>query len=603
MNVRNFSIIAHIDHGKSTLADRFIEITNTIPGRNFQDQVLDTMDLERERGITIKAQTIQLNYVFNGDNYVFNLIDTPGHVDFTYEVSRSLAACEGAILLIDATQGVQAQTISTIYQALDQNLVIIPVVNKIDSPLAETEKVTQEVMEILGFDENEIMKVSAKQGTGVSELLQTIAKKIPSPKSHDDSNQLKALIFDSKYDTYKGAIAYVKILSGSINKGQKIYFHNSKSEHEAIDIGYLKPHHESISTLNTGYVGYVETGIKNLKDIQVGDTITNRAYKGTTLLNAYKESVPTVYTGLYPIVSDKYQDLKEALDKLYLNDPSLVYEPETSAALGFGFRCGFLGMLHMEIIQERLEREYDLELIATAPSVTHSVHLKNGDIKKIQNPSQWPASPLIDFIKEPWVKIDIISPDEYIGKIVDFLSTKRGEFGQIDYIQNKNKLSSQIVMISHFLPLSEILVDFFDGLKSCSSGYASMDYELIEERKARLVKLDILVNNESVDSLSLITVNTSASLKGRDLVTKLKNLIPRQMFQVPIQAAIGGKIIARENIKALRKNVLAKCYGGDITRKRKLLEKQAKGKKRRMKMIGSVEVPQEAFMAVLKLKY
>ena len=601
MNIRNFSIIAHIDHGKSTLADRFIEITNTIPGRNFQDQVLDTMDLERERGITIKAQTIQLNYVFNGDNYVFNLIDTPGHVDFTYEVSRSLAACEGAILLIDATQGVQAQTISTVYQALDQNLVIIPVINKIDSPLAETEKVTQEVTEILGFDENEIMKVSAKQGTGVSDLLQTIAKKIPSPKTNDDSSQLRALIFDSKYDSYKGAIAYVKILSGSINKGQKIYFHKSKSEHEAIDIGYLKPHHESISILDTGYVGYVETGIKNLKDIQVGDTITNRAFKGTTPLYAYKESVPTVYTGLYPIVSDKYQDLREALDKLHLNDPSLVYEPETSTALGFGFRCGFLGMLHMEIIQERLEREYDLELITTAPSVTHSVYLKNGDIKKIQNPSQWPASQLIDFIKEPWVKMDIISPHEYIGKVVDFLSTKRGEFGQIDYIQNKNKLSSQIVMISHFLPLSEILVDFFDGLKSCSSGYASMDYEFIEERKASLVKLDILVNNESVDSLSLITEKSSASLKGRDLVAKLKNLIPRQMFQVPVQAAIGGKIIARENIKALRKNVLAKCYGGDITRKRKLLEKQAKGKKRRMKMIGSVEVPQEAFMAVLKL--
>ena len=601
MNVRNFSIIAHIDHGKSTLADRFIEITNTIQGRDFQDQVLDTMDLERERGITIKAQTIQLNYVFNGENYVFNLIDTPGHVDFTYEVSRSLAACEGAILLIDATQGVQAQTISTVYQALDQNLEIIPVINKIDSPLAETEKVTQEVMEILGFDENEIIKVSAKEGTGVSELLQTIAKKIPSPKTNDDSSQLRALIFDSKYDTYKGAIAYVKILSGSINKGQKIYFHNSKSEHEAIDIGYLKPHHESISTLDTGYVGYVETGIKNLKDIQVGDTITNSAYKGTTPVYAYKESVPTVYTGLYPIVSDKYQDLREALDKLHLNDPSLVYEPETSAALGFGFRCGFLGMLHMEIIRERLEREYDLELITTAPSVTHSVYLKNGDIKKIQNPSQWPASQLIDFIKEPWVKIDIISPDEYIGKIVEFLSTKRGEFGQIDYIQNKNKLSSQIVMISHFLPLSEILIDFFDGLKSCSSGYASMDYEIIEERKASLVKLDILVNNESVDSLSLITEKSSASIKGRDLVAKLKNLIPRQMFQVPVQAAIGGKIIARENIKALRKNVLAKCYGGDITRKRKLLEQQAKGKKRRMKMIGSVEVPQEAFMAVLKL--
>ena len=601
MNVRNFSIIAHIDHGKSTLADRFIEITNTIPGRDFQDQVLDTMDLERERGITIKAQTIQLNYVFNGENYVFNLIDTPGHVDFTYEVSRSLAACEGALLLIDATQGVQAQTISTVYQALDQNLEIIPVINKIDSSLAETEKITQEVTEILGFNENEIMKVSAKKGTGVLELLETIAKKIPSPKIHDDSNELRALIFDSKYDTYKGAIAYVKVINGSINKGQKLYFHNSKSEHEAIDIGYLKPHHESVSTLETGYVGYVETGIKNLKDIQVGDTITNIEYKGSTPLYAYKESVPTVYTGLYPIDSDKYQDLREALDKLFLNDPSLVYEPETSAALGFGFRCGFLGMLHMEIIQERLEREYDLELITTAPSVTHSVHLKNGDIKKIQNPSQWPASQFIDFIKEPWVKINIISPHEYIGKIVDFLSTKRGEFGQIDYIQNKKKLSSQIVMISHFLPLSEILVDFFDGLKSCSSGYASMDYEIIEDRKASLVKLDILVNNESVDSLSLITENSSASLKGRDLVTKLKNLIPRQMFQVPVQAAIGGKIIARENIKALRKNVLAKCYGGDITRKRKLLEQQAKGKKRRMKMIGSVEVPQEAFMAVLKL--
>ena len=601
MNVRNFSIIAHIDHGKSTLADRFIEITNTIPGRDFQDQVLDTMDLERERGITIKAQTIQLNYVFNGENYVFNLIDTPGHVDFTYEVSRSLAACEGALLLIDATQGVQAQTISTVYQALDQNLEIIPVINKIDSPLAETEKVTQEVTEILGFGENEIMKVSAKEGTGVLELLETIAKKIPSPKRHDDSNELRALIFDSKYDTYKGAIAYVKVMNGSINKGQKLYFHNSKSEHEAIDIGYLKPHHESISTLETGYVGYVETGIKNLKDIQVGDTITNIGYKETAPRSAYKESVPTVYTGLYPIDSDKYQDLREALDKLFLNDPSLVYEPETSAALGFGFRCGFLGMLHMEIIQERLEREYDLELITTAPSVTHSVHLKNGEIKKIQNPSQWPSPQLIDFIKEPWVKINIISPDEYIGKIVDFLSTKRGEFGQIDYIQNKNKLSSQIVMISHFLPLSEILVDFFDGLKSCSSGYASMDYEIIDDRKASLVKLDILVNNESVDSLSLITENSSASLKGRDLVTKLKNLIPRQMFQVPVQAAIGGKIIARENIKALRKNVLAKCYGGDITRKRKLLEQQAKGKKRRIKMIGSVEVPQEAFMAVLKL--
>ena len=601
MNVRNFSIIAHIDHGKSTLADRFIEITNTIPGRDFQDQVLDTMDLERERGITIKAQTIQLNYVFNGENYVFNLIDTPGHVDFTYEVSRSLAACEGALLIIDATQGVQAQTISTVYQALDQNLEIIPVINKIDSPLAETEKVTQEVTEILGFGENEIMKVSAKEGTGVLELLETIAKKIPSPKRHDDSNELRALIFDSKYDTYKGAIAYVKVMNGSINKGQKLYFHNSKSEHEAIDIGYLKPHHESISTLETGYVGYVETGIKNLKDIQVGDTITNIGYKETAPRSAYKESVPTVYTGLYPIDSDKYQDLREALDKLFLNDPSLVYEPETSAALGFGFRCGFLGMLHMEIIQERLEREYDLELITTAPSVTHSVHLKNGEIKKIQNPSQWPSPQLIDFIKEPWVKINIISPDEYIGKIVDFLSTKRGEFGQIDYIQNKNKLSSQIVMISHFLPLSEILVDFFDGLKSCSSGYASMDYEIIDDRKASLVKLDILVNNESVDSLSLITENSSASLKGRDLVTKLKNLIPRQMFQVPVQAAIGGKIIARENIKALRKNVLAKCYGGDITRKRKLLEQQAKGKKRRMKMIGSVEVPQEAFMAVLKL--
>ena len=555
MNVRNFSIIAHIDHGKSTLADRFIEITNTIPGRDFQDQVLDTMDLERERGITIKAQTIQLNYVFNGENYVFNLIDTPGHVDFTYEVSRSLAACEGALLLIDATQGVQAQTISTVYQALDQNLEIIPVINKIDSPLAETEKVTQEVTEILGFGENEIMKVSAKEGTGVLELLETIAKKIPSPKRHDDSNELRALIFDSKYDTYKGAIAYVKVMNGSINKGQKLYFHNSKSEHEAIDIGYLKPHHESISTLETGYVGYVETGIKNLKDIQVGDTITNIGYKETAPRSAYKESVPTVYTGLYPIDSDKYQDLREALDKLFLNDPSLVYEPETSAALGFGFRCGFLGMLHMEIIQERLEREYDLELITTAPSVTHSVHLKNGEIKKIQNPSQWPSPQLIDFIKEPWVKINIISPDEYIGKIVDFLSTKRGEFGQIDYIQNKNKMSSQIVMISHFLPLSEILVDFFDGLKSCSSGYASMDYEIIDDRKASLVKLDILVNNESVDSLSLITENSSASLKGRDLVTKLKNLIPRQMFQVPVQAAIGGKIIARENIKALRKNV------------------------------------------------
>tara|TARA_B110000438_G_scaffold52983_1_gene53172 strand:+ start:2270 stop:4075 length:1806 start_codon:yes stop_codon:yes gene_type:complete len=601
MNVRNFSIIAHIDHGKSTLADRFIELTKTISERNFKNQVLDTMDIERERGITIKAQTIQLNYKFSDNDYVINLIDTPGHVDFTYEVSRSLAACEGALLLIDATQGVQAQTISTVYQAFDQNLVIIPVINKIDSPLANTEKIIQEVTEILGFDEDEILKVSAKDGTGVKELLEAVIKKIPSPKLSDNPDQLKALIFDSKYDSYKGAIAYVKVVSGEINKGQKIYLHNTKSEQEAIDVGFLRPNQVSSESLKTGYVGYVETGIKNLKDIKVGDTITDIQNKESKPLLGYKESVPTVYTGLYPVDSDKYQDLRDALDKLYLNDPSLVYEPETSAALGFGYRCGFLGMLHMEIIQERLEREYDLELIITAPSVTHTVYMKNGNIIKIQNPSEWPETHGIDHITEPWVKITIITPEEYIGKVTEFLSSKRGEFGQIDYIQNSKNVSSKRVLISHFLPLSEILIDFFDGLKSCSSGYASMDYELLDERKANLVKLDILVHHESVDSLSLITEKSKAAYKGKDLVSKLKDLIPRQMFQVPIQAAIGGKIVARENISALRKNVLAKCYGGDITRKRKLLEQQSKGKKRRMKMIGSVEVPQEAFMAVLKL--
>ena len=601
MNVRNFSIIAHIDHGKSTLADRFIEITKTISERNFKEQVLDTMDLERERGITIKAQTIQLNYKFADEDYVINLIDTPGHVDFTYEVSRSLAACEGALLLIDATQGVQAQTISTVYQAFDQNLVIIPVINKIDSPLANTEKIIQEVTEILGFDEREILKVSAKDGTGVKELLEAVIDKIPSPKITETPNMLKALIFDSKYDAYKGAIAYVKVVSGEITRGQKIFFHNTKSEQEAIDIGYLRPDQVPSDSLKTGFGGYVETGIKNLKDIKVGDTITGIENKDIKPLLGYKESVPTVYTGLYPVDSDKYVDLRDALDKLFLNDPSLVYEPETSAALGFGYRCGFLGMLHMEIIQERLEREYDLELITTAPSVTHTVYMKNGDITKIQNPSEWPETQNIDYITEPWVKTTIIAPEEYIGKVTEFLSSKRGEFGQIDYIQNSKNITSKRVLISHYLPLSEILIDFFDGLKSCSSGYASMDYEILDERKANLVKLDILVHHENVDSLSLITEKTKAPYKGRELVSKLKDLIPRQMFQVPIQAAIGGKIIARENISALRKNVLAKCYGGDITRKRKLLEQQAKGKKRRMKMIGSVEVPQEAFMAVLKL--
>jgi GTP-binding protein LepA len=595
-NIRNFSIIAHIDHGKSTLADRFIEITKAISKRNFKEQVLDTMDIERERGITIKAQTIQLNYKLDDNDYVINLIDTPGHVDFTYEVSRSLAACEGALLLIDATQGVQAQTISTVYQAFDQNLVIIPVINKIDSPLANTEKIIQEVTEILGFDEEEILKVSAKDGTGVKELLEAVINKIPSPKLSETPTMLKALIFDSKYDSYKGAIAYVKVVSGEIKKGQKIYFHNTKSEQEAIDVGYLQPNQVSSDSLKTGYVGYVETGIKNLKDIKVGDTITDLHNKDIKPLIGYKESVPTVYTGLYPVDSDKYQDLRDALDKLYLNDPSLVYEPETSSALGFGYRCGFLGMLHMEIIQERLEREYDLELITTAPSVTHTVYMKNGDITRIQNPSEWPETQNIDYITEPWVKTTIITPEEYIGKVTEFLSSKRGEFGQIDYIQSGKKITSKRVLISHFLPLSEILIDFFDGLKSCS-----MDYEIIDERKANLVKLEILVHHENVDPLSLITEKTKAPYKGKELVSKLKDLIPRQMFQVPIQAAIGGKIIARENISALRKNVLAKCYGGDITRKRKLLEQQAKGKKRRMKMIGSVEVPQEAFMAVLKL--
>jgi len=601
MNIRNFSIIAHIDHGKSTLADRFIELTNTISSRNLKNQVLDTMDLERERGITIKAQTIQLNYSLNNTDYILNLIDTPGHVDFTYEVSRSLAACEGALLLIDATQGVQAQTISTVYQAMDQDLVIIPVLNKIDSPLAESEKIINEISEILGFDESEILKVSAKDGTGVEDLLEKIIEKIPPPKKSNNNEGMKALIFDSIYDSFKGAIAYVKVFNGNISKGQRLYFSNSKTELEAIDIGYLKPNQVSSSTLETGYVGYVETGIKNLKDIKVGDTIFDVDHKDSEPLIGYKESSPTVYTGLYPVDSDKYQELRDALDKLFLNDPSLVYEPETSAALGFGFRCGFLGMLHMEIIQERLEREYDLELITTAPSVTHSVYMKNGEINKIQNPSEWPETQFIDYITEPWVKTTIITPENYIGKVTEFLSNKRGEFGQIDYIQNSKNISNQRVIITHYLPLSEILIDFFDGLKSCSSGYASMDYELIEERNANLVKLDILVNHENVDSLSLITEKSRAPYKGRDLVSKLKELIPRQMFQVPVQAAIGGKIVARENISALRKNVLAKCYGGDVTRKRKLLEQQAKGKKRRMKMIGAVEVPQEAFMAVLKI--
>ena len=609
-SVRNFCIIAHIDHGKSTLADRLIELTGAVSERNMTAQHLDTMELERERGITIKAQAVRLQFIAkDGVDYQLNLIDTPGHVDFSYEVSRSLAACEGAVLLVDATQGIQAQTIANVYLALEHDLEIIPVINKLDMPAAQPERVLTELEQTFGFGSDEVLQISAKTGDGVSELLEQIISRVE-PPSGDIDEPLRALIFDSKYDQFKGVVAYVRAMHGVLKSSDRIRLMGTNTETEILESGYFSPVMEKTKGLQTGEVGYVATGLKDVKAVRVGDTMTTANEPASEPLPGYAAQSPMVFTGIFPIEGEDYPELKDALDKLQLNDAALVFEPESSAALGFGFRCGFLGLLHMDIVQERLEREYGLGLIATAPSVSYEVILKDGESITIDNPSKLPENHAYDEIREPWVNITIVSPARYIGPIMELVTTKRGEYKKMEYLESIATQDSDTetaanhdarVLLEYNIPLSEILVDFHDKLKSGTQGYASMDYSIIDNRAADLVKLDVLVNHEPVDALSMITHRGEAASYGRVLTSKLKELIPRQMFAVPIQAAIGGKIVARTNVKALRKNVLAKCYGGDVTRKRKLLEQQKKGKKRRMKMVGSIEVPQEAFMAVLSL--
>ena len=599
--IRNFSIIAHIDHGKSTLADRLIDISLGKKKGASEDQLLDTMDLEKERGITIKAQAMRLNYKSGSSEYQLNLIDTPGHVDFNYEVSRSLAACEGALLLIDCTQGIQAQTLANVYLAIEQDVVIIPVLNKIDSPNAQVDRVISEINSSLGFSEKEILKVSAKTGEGVENLIEQIISKIP-PPSGDNSNSLQALVFDSKYDQFKGVIAYVRVVNGDINKNENLILMSTKKIAEANEVGIFEPNLNEIDKLNTGEVGYVATGLKNVSDCRVGETLTTKENPSKESLKGYESSKPMVYSGLYPTDGDDYADLRDALGKLQLNDASLIFEPESSGALGFGFRCGFLGLLHMDIIQERLEREYDLDLIVTAPTVKYTVETISGKIVEVDDPSKWPEDEKIKRVLEPFVDLSIVCPSNFIGPVIDIIVKKRGEYRKMEWLQaggENLEADNQRVLLEFNMPLAEILTDFHSQLKSSTKGYASMDYQLTDPKDEKLVKLQILVNEEKVDALSIIVHSENSLPVGRQLVSKLKDLIPRQMFDIPIQAAVGSKIISRETVKALRKNVTAKCYGGDISRKRKLLQKQAEGKKR-MKRLGSVEVPQEAFMAVLK---
>ncbi|MCD1258484.1 elongation factor 4 [Paenibacillus athensensis] len=592
--IRNFSIIAHIDHGKSTLADRILEYTGALSSREMQEQVLDQMDLERERGITIKLQAVRLNYrADDGEEYILNLIDTPGHVDFTYEVSRSLAACEGALLVVDAAQGIEAQTLANVYLALDNNLEILPVINKIDLPSADPDKVKQEIEDVIGLDASEAVLASAKAGIGIKDIIEQVCQKVPAPEG-DPDEPLKALIFDSHYDPYKGVIVYVRVVDGSIRSGSKIKMMATNKTFEVIEVGAFKPRMSMVDALEVGDVGFIVAGIKNVGDTRVGDTVTDATRPAAEPLPGYRRINPMVFCGLYPIETSDYNDLREALQKLELNDASLRFEPETSSALGFGFRCGFLGLLHMEIIQERIEREFNIPLITTAPSVIYRVTLTNGDVIDIDNPSNYPEQQRIEYVEEPFVKASVIVPNDYVGTIMELCQGKRGEYLNMEY------LDSNRVTLTYDIPLSEIVYDFFDQLKSRTKGYASFDYEISGYKKSNLVKMDILLNNEQVDALSFIVHRDGAYNRGKIICDKLKELIPRQMFEVPIQAAIGQKIIARETVKAMRKNVLAKCYGGDISRKRKLLEKQKEGKKR-MKQVGSVEVPQEAFMAVLKI--
>ena len=585
--IRNFSIIAHIDHGKSTLADRIIEKCGTIEARDMKEQLLDSMDLERERGITIKLNAIELKY----KDYILHLIDTPGHVDFTYEVSRSLAACEGAILIIDATQGIEAQTIANLYLAMSHNLTIIPVINKIDLPNADVERVKKEIIDNLGFRDDEIVLVSAKNGIGIDNLLNKVVEEIPCPKT--TSNELQALIFDSIFDPYKGVVIYTRVFNGSIKKGDTIKMKATGATYEVVEVGVHTPKILLKDVLNAGDVGYICASIKSISDVKVGDTITS-VNSNVEALTGYKEIKPMVYCGLYPIDSKKYLELKEALEKLKLNDASLSFEPETSKALGFGFRCGFLGMLHMDVIEERIEREFNIDLIATSPSVIYEVTLTDGSVISVENPTKLPDKTLIKSIKEPYIKTNIFVPTLYVGSVMELCQNKRGTFINMDYIDTTR------VDIHYEIPLSEIVYDFFDKLKSYTKGYASFDYDFIGNKESNLVKMDILINGDIVDALSIIVHKDFAYKRGKVIVENLKKIIPRQMFEVPIQATIGNKVIARSDIKAMRKNVLAKCYGGDITRKRKLLEKQKEGKKR-MKVVGKVEIPEEAFLSVLSV--
>ncbi|SPC35802.1 translation elongation factor 4 [Pseudolactococcus paracarnosus] len=593
-NIRNFSIIAHIDHGKSTLADRILEQTKTVSAREMQAQLLDSMDLERERGITIKLNAIELSYLAkNGETYTFHLIDTPGHVDFTYEVSRSLAACEGAILVVDAAQGIEAQTLANVYLALDNDLEILPVINKIDLPAADPERVRHEIEDVIGLDASEAVLASAKAGIGIDEILEQIVEKVPAPSGSID-NPLKALIFDSVYDAYRGVILQVRVMDGIVKPGDTIQLMSNDKTFVVTEVGIFTPKAVGREFLATGDVGYIAAAIKTVADTRVGDTITLANNPADAPLEGYKQLNPMVFAGIYPIESNKYNDLREALDKLQLNDASLQFEPETSQALGFGFRCGFLGLLHMDVIQERLEREFNIDLIMTAPSVVYHINTTDGEMVEVANPSEFPDPSRVDNIEEPFVKAQIMVPQDYVGAVMELAQRKRGDFVTMDYLDENR------VNVIYQMPLSEIVFDFFDKLKSSTKGYASFDYEISEYRKSSLVKMDIMLNAERVDALSFIVHKEFSYERGKIIVDKLKKIIPRQQFEVPIQAAIGQKIVARSDIKALRKNVLAKCYGGDISRKRKLLEKQKKGKKR-MKAIGNVEVPQEAFLSVLSM--
>ncbi len=593
-DIRNFCIIAHIDHGKSTLADRLLQITGTITEREMQEQMLDDMDLERERGITIKSHAIKLNYERpNGDKYFFNLIDTPGHVDFAYEVSRALKACEGAILVVDATQGIEAQTISNLYQAIEQGLDIIPVLNKIDLPSSDPEGVGQQVVDLIGCSMEEIIHVSGKTGEGVPELLEAIVERVPAPKQKVDK-RLRALIFDSIFNTYRGSVAYVRVMEGVLKKGDRFRFMSNNMEYNAEDIGFLRMSYEPTNELRAGDVGYVIGSVKSLQDVRVGDTITHVKDGATEAIPGYQEAKPMVFSGIFPTQSEDFEDLRSALEKLQLNDASLTYEPETSKALGFGFRAGFLGLLHMEIVQERLDREFDIDIITTVPNVQYEVELEDESKIRVDNPSQMPEVGEIDTIYEPYIKANIITPAEYIGPIMKLCQERRGIYVNQMFMQNNR------VEISYELPMAEVVFDFYDRLKSGTRGYASLDYEFIEYRPGQLVRLDILLNGDQVDALSSISHRDKAYYQGRKVCAKLKELIPRQQFEVAVQAAIGSRIIARDSVRAVRKDVTAKCYGGDITRKRKLLEKQKEGKKR-MKQVGAVEIPQEAFLAVLSM--